>query len=240
MKTWMIGLLIALTTPLINLRADGDLKPDTAIQTMEQLYTIQAEIFEQLKSHEADLNAIREAKGTLIEKWQQFLQVILPIQLQVLKKYGLDDNQRALSQFNEQYMHSSAQYPALFELNRQKWLFLFDKAFGVTDFKEISLEKVQSLIIDIVEEMTSESFLQQVDDQINVLGKEATLLQKRQALLSVLFPLHTSVMAKHGFEGEIGYIQAQRAIMDYYYDPVISQKSAYAQWVVFKRAQLFN
>ena len=190
--------------------------------------------------HEAELNAIREAKVALVEKWQQFLQVVLPIQLQVLKAHGLNGTQNALSQFNKQCMHASAQYPALFELNCQKWLFLFDKAFGVTDFKEISLEEAQNLNADIVEEMTSESFLQQIDDRISMLGKEAAFLQKRQALLFVLFPLHMSVMARHEFEGEIGYIQAQRAIMEYYYDPLISEKSAYAQRIVFKRAQLLD
>ncbi len=47
-----------------------------------------------------------------------------------------------------------------------------------------------------------------------------------------------SVMAKHGFEGEIGYIQAQRALMDYFSDPLIKELSNKAQMTVFKRAGL--
>ncbi len=204
----------------------------------EQLHSMQTAIFDLLKTNEEALTAIQKIPGPLVDKWQRFLQLILPIQLQVLKTYGLDDTQLELSRFNEQYMQHSIENASLFELNKQKWLFLFEKAFGVTEFKETSLQEAQSLIADIVEEMTSEEFLKQVDDTMSSMAQDATLIQKRKALLSILFPLHMSVMAKHGFEGETGYIQAQRAIMDYYFDPQISQRAAYAQVVVFKRAQL--
>jgi hypothetical protein len=125
-------------------------------------------------------------------------------------------------------------------LNTQKWLFIFDKAFGITEFKEISLQKAQSLIEEIAEEMTSEAFLVQIDQVINSLKPNASLIEKRQAVLTILFPLHMSIMTRHGFDGETGYIQAQRAIMDYYHDPLIAQRAAYAQSIVFKRAQLIQ
>lgn len=238
---------VLLTTPLLTSEGQFDsevqkenLMHQHHILSVEQLYAIQTEIFDLLKAKESSLTAIQGTSLPLMEKWQGFLQLILPIQLEALKNQGLETNQLELSRFNEQYMRLSAEYPTLFELNKQKWLFLFEKAFGVTEFKEISLEKAQSLMADIVDEMTSETFLEQVDSVINDLEAEATLIQKRTALLSVLFPLHMLVMAKHGFEGETGYIQAQRAMMDYYFDPKISQSATSAQSIVFKRAQLID
>jgi hypothetical protein len=102
------------------------------------------------------------------------------------------------------------------------------------------LQEAESLISEIAREMTSEFFLAQIDSVIHSLPPNASLIEKRQAVLTILFPLHMSVMARHGFEGETGYIQAQRATMDYYYDPLISLKAAHAQAIVFKRAQFHD
>ena len=206
----------------------------------EQLLTIQKDIFDKIQLNEHKLLLIREKSGSLIEKWQELLQVILPIQMDVIKTYNLGDHQQGLLKFNEEYGSRAPTSTALRELNTQKWLFIFDKAFGITEFKEISLQEAQSLIEEIAEEMTSETFLTQVDDVISSLNPDATLVEKRQAVLTILLPSHMSVMSRHGFAGETGYIQAQRAIMDYYSDPFIAQRAAYAQSLVFKRAQLIR
>lgn len=129
-------------------------------------------------------------------------------------------------------------HPALLQLNKEKWLYIFENAFGITEFKEISLSEAQSLIANIAQEITSEPFLRKVDETIGSLSKDATLVEKRQALISILFPIHMAVMEKHGFAGETGYIQAQSAIMDYYHDPLIKEKAMEAQTIVFKRAGL--
>jgi len=47
-----------------------------------------------------------------------------------------------------------------------------------------------------------------------------------------------SVMEKQGFLGEEGYLQAQKAILDYYSDPFIQEQSKLAQIAVFKRAKI--
>lgn len=208
------------------------------ILSIEMLFDAQTEIFNLLKDHSSKLIEIQNTELSILEKWQQFLRVILPLQIQVIKTYGFSDDQLGLSSFNEQYMKQAITHPYLSELNQQKWLFLFETTFGVTEFKEISLLEAQSLIADITSEMTSDSFLNQIDSAMNILDQDSTLIQKRTALLNILFPLHMSVMAKHGFKGDRGYIQAQRAIMDYYYDPQIAQDAAHAQSVVFKRAKL--
>lgn len=206
--------------------------------SVNELLHIQNEIFDKIKSSEQDLLIIQKSSTSLIEKWQNLLQVLLPIQLDVIKNYGFGEGQLGLTQFNETYALCTAESTPLLELNKQKWLFIFEKAFKITEFKEISLQEAQRLIDDIVEEMISEVFLKKVDKIINSLPNEASLIEKRKAILTVLFPLHLSIMAKHGFEGKTGYIQAQRAIMDYYYDPMIVQRAAYAQSVFFERAQL--
>jgi len=208
--------------------------------SIEQLLIIQNEIYNRIQLNKHKLLCIKKKSGSLIEKWQELLQVILPIQLDVIKAYNVGDNQLGLSKFNEEYVHCSLESTALCKLNALKWLFIFDNAFGITEFKEISLQEAQSLIEEIAEEMTSETFLVQIDHVINSLTPDTSLIEKRQAVLTILFPLHMSVMAKHGFDGETGYIQAQRAIMDYYHDPLIAQKAAYAQSVVFKRARLIQ
>ena len=234
---------LVISTPLL---ATQDKLPTTtpiALSVKDEVFdllNIQNEIFNILKSNEQKLISIQKSNGTLIEKWQQLLHVILPIQLEVIKTYDFGDTQSGLSKFNEEYSHRSTEYASLLELNKQKWLFLFEKTFGITEFREISLQEAQSVIADIVEEVTSESFLKQIDNLIITLGKDASLMEKRKALLTILFPLHMSVMAKHGFEGEMGYIQAQRAIMDYYYDPLIAQGAAHARTVIFRRAQLIQ
>ncbi len=206
----------------------------------EQLLTIQNEIYKKIQLNEDKLRFIKDKSSSLIEKWQELLQVILPIQMDVIKAYNLGDNQSGLSKFNAEYTRCSPESVALSELNKEKWLFIFDKTFGGIEFKEISLQEAQKLIEEIAQEMTSETFLTQIDRVIISLKPEASLIEKRRAVLTILIPLHISVMGRHGFNGEVGYIQAQRAIMDYYHDPQIAQRAAHAQSVVFRRAQLIQ
>jgi hypothetical protein len=197
----------------------------------EQLLAIQNAIYANIQLHTSELHLIREKPCSLVEKWQELLQVILPIQLDALQQTQLN-----LSKFNEEYSRCALTSTVLRNVNAQKWLYIFAEAFGITEFKEISLQEAQGLITEIAKEMTSEDFLRCID---SVVQPHASLIEKRQAILTVLFPLHLSVMARYGFHGEAGYIQAQRAIMDYYYDPLIAQTAAHAQSIVFKRANLF-
>ena len=145
-----------------------------------------------------------------------------------------------MSHFNQIYSQKLTAAPILEQLNKQKWLFIFEKAFGITEFQSLSLQSAQELISDIAEKMTSKNFLHQIDTISKLFTIESSLTHKRQAILKILLPLHMSVMEKHGFGGEIGYVRAQRAIMDHYHDPLISQTASNAQLVVFKRAKLID
>lgn len=202
------------------------------------LFTAQKEIIQLLKSHEAKLEEIHTLSAPLINKWQLFLQVILPIQLEVIKNHGFDNNQAGLQKFNKLYIEESARSPELRALNEQKWLYLYAKVFGLEKVKKITLDEAQNLMKDLAAAVTSEEFLKSVDQLTTQFDETATIVMKREALLNILFPLHMSVMEKHGFEGDEGYIQAQRALMDYYYDPFIMKSAQEAQTLLFKRAKL--
>ncbi|HEY2810820.1 MAG TPA: hypothetical protein VGJ00_05485 [Rhabdochlamydiaceae bacterium] len=238
----LCSVFLALITPLLAMAVQKTNTPSIMARppqlSFEQLFQIQNEIFQKIQDDEEKLTAIRTSPASLMEKWQQLLHVILPIQLEAIRPYHLGESQTGLVRFYQEYTQCAARFPALVEFNKEKWLFVFDKAFGITEFKEIPLESAQSMISAIANEMISEPFLQKVDAAVDAIPADASLIEKRQAILAILFPLHMSVMAHYGFEGEAGYIQAQRAIMDYYHDPVISQGAAYAQYVVFRRAHI--
>ena len=220
--------------------------PNNLLEIMHQnqllshndLLLIQTEIINELMRNESKLLAIHKSSGSLVEKWQDLLQLILSVQMEAIKPYNLGERQAALSRFGEEYARGAAESVLLAEMNKKKWLYLFEKAFGVAEFEEISLVKAQELIAHIGEEMTAEPFLKKIDEAVISLPPNASLFERRKAVLKVLIPLHLSVMAQYGFEGDRGYIQAQRAIMDYYHDPLIAQVAAQAQSIVFKRARL--
>lgn len=208
--------------------------------TDEQLLAAQTEIVNQLMMQEPALQAIRLSNRPLVDKWQQFLQIVLPIQSRVIKTYSLSSDQSGISNFHRQYMQRAAINNSLFELNKKKWLFLYEHAFGVTEFREIPLEEARLFLAEIADQMTSEAFLQKIDGAVANLGEGAGLIERRTALLTELFPLHMSIMEKYGFAGEKGYIQAQRAFIDHYFDPQILECVSHAQRVVFQRARLLS
>lgn len=121
-----------------------------------------------------------------------------------IQKNGYKADQEGLSAFNLQFMQSAAVDPSLQELNRQKWLYLFETAFGIREYREISLETARRLIAGIADEMTQEPFLLQVDEAMETIGPDASFVEKRKALLRVIFPLHRRWMERVGFEGRRG------------------------------------
>jgi hypothetical protein len=202
----------------------------------EQLLASQQTIFDTLKTKDKQFAEIKNAQYPLIIKWQMMLGLVLPIQMEIIKKLGYTDEQRALLEYNKQLMDSQQTDTKLREINDQKWDFIFEQAFGMPAAKKMTIEQARSLIADISAGMVAEPFLGQVDQLMKQLPPNADIMNKRQALLSVLLPLHMSIMAKHGFEGEQGYVQAQKALMDHLHDPEIMQKSLQAQEILFRRA----
>lgn len=206
---------------------------------MSELIEAQTEIFALLKQKEEQLIAIRNSEEPLIEKWQKFLGVILPIQIMVIRKHGYAGNQKGLAEYNEKLVKESETNAELKKLNEDKWIYLFKTAFGMNEVKTITLEDAQKMTREIADAMTSEEFLQKIDEVMSTL-KDGSMIEKRQRLLDVLLPAQMEVMERYGFPGEEGYIQAQRAMMDYFFDPVVIEEAQRAQDTIFKRAKLMG
>ncbi|WP_420421970.1 protein C10 [Simkania sp.] len=206
---------------------------------MSELVEAQTEIFALLKQKEEQLLSIRASDEPLIEKWQKFLGVILPIQIMVIRKHGYAGDQKGLAEFNEKVVREAQTDLELKKLNEGKWLYLFKTTFGLNEVKAISLEDAQKMTREIADAMTSEEFLQKIDEVMATL-QEGSMLERRQRLLDVLLPVQMEVMERYGFPGEEGYIQAQRAMMDYFFDPVVIKQAQRAQDTIFKRAKLMG
>lgn len=207
--------------------------------TAKELLEAQQQIFLHLQEKEKELESIQHSRSTLIVRWQKLLEILLGAQCSVIQKFGFAGNQNGLSQFNDQWVIAAATNPSLREANEKKWLYIFEKAFGLKGkLRSISLPEARDLMKDIFEAMTSPEFLLHVDAFSQSLDPQSSLIEKRQKLLEILVPLHMSVMEKHGYSGEEGYIQAQRALMDFFHDPLIVEHATRAQFIVFKKAKL--
>jgi len=202
---------------------------------MSQLLQAQQEVLQSLKSRETEIKKIRTFEGNLIEKWQAFLGIILPIQMEAIGKFGYEESMDGLQQFNADFLIESANDAELKRINDGKWEFLFNEAFGLKEVRSIDLETARKMINDIATEMISDRFLKKLEDLVGELPSDADIVRKRKELLTLLLPVHMSVMESFGFEGEQGYLQAQRALMDHMADPEIQRKSLEAQRVVFDK-----
>lgn len=206
--------------------------------TKETILSAQKKIIEILKMRTPDFVKIRESQESIAVRWQAFIGVVLPAQLEAIKDLGFAHDQSGLMEFNRQVTHESAEDRDLQKINCDKWAFLLAAAFGITQAPTIDLNTARALVTDIADAMTVNCFLEKVDDLKESFSKEASMLDKRQALLEVIVPVHMLIMQRYGFEGDLGYIKAQRALVDFYHDPVIKEQSIKAQQIVFARAGL--
>ncbi|MBS0290460.1 MAG: hypothetical protein JSS07_10570 [Proteobacteria bacterium] len=202
----------------------------------EQLYQAQEQLISQLKSKEKQLTEIQTAKYPLIIKWQMLVAVLLPLQIEIVKKLGFNNEQTALIEFNKQLTDVQNQDKKLLDLNQQKWNYIFEKAFDLKTQQEMTLEQAKILIKDISSAMLNDSFLQQVDELARKFDPKTNLMEKRQALIGLILPLQLTIMDKHGFAGEEGYVHVQRALLDYLHDPEIIENATKAQITIFNRA----
>ena len=204
----------------------------------EIIISAQNKIMELLKAKEPDLIKIRESDQSIAIRWQAFIGVVLPTQLQAIKGLGFAEDQLGLMEFNRQVIQASAEDRELEKINCDKWDFLLEKAFGVTEAPRIDLKTARALVTDITQAMTVEFFLEKIDKLKEGFSKEASMLDKRQELLEIIVPVHKLIMERYGFLGDLGYVKAQRALVDFYHDPVIQEQSIKAQQTVFARANL--
>ena len=204
----------------------------------EDLIKAQESIRATLNEKLEDLKNIKASTDPISSKWQKFIELIIPIQFSEIRKLMYPGNQDGLSKFNIDVMEASKTNSKLNELNLEKWKFLLENAFGVTEYKQISLERAQQMIKEISEEMQTGAFLMKVDKMATPEYETLPMVEKRKKLLELLIPVHMSVMKKYGFEGESGYVLGQRALLDYHSDPFIKGHFNSAQFKVFGRAKL--
>lgn len=207
--------------------------------TSEQMAKAQSRILRELQSREEALVAIRDtSKNNLMERWQQLLDVVLPVQFECASAYGFNSGQEGLSAFNDLHAQMMQEDKELKELNEKKWQYLLEKGFGITKRVTLSPSQAKNLIEDLAEAITSEEFLCQVDHQRKSLPQEIPPIERRKRLLSLLLPRLMQVMERHGFEGGEGYLLAQRALAEFHHDKEIGKRSQAAQRVLFQRAGL--
>ncbi len=130
---------------------------------MKLLFQIQEQIFSCLKQEKSKFEAIQKSAIPLVNKWQKFLEVVLPIQIKAVQESGFGGDQAALAHFNDRFLEESVRDPALRELNEKKWIYLFETAFGFKEQKKLSLEQARDLIQEIASAMSSEPFLREID-----------------------------------------------------------------------------
>ncbi len=207
---------------------------------VEKFYESQQKVLDELKAKQETLAKIKAIDYPLIVKWQMMLGVLLPIQFEQVKKLGFTNEQTALIEFNAQLMHYQHTDEKIKALNAEKWNYIFEQAFDMKTVQSMSQAQALALIKDISQEMTSEAFLGQVDQFMAKLDPNMPLMEKRQAILSLLIPVQLNVMTKHGFPGEQGYVQAQKALMEHMHEPQMIEMATKAQMTLFTRAKLMG
>lgn len=209
-----------------------------ATVSIDELFEIQRNILEGIKHQKEALHALQNNQQTIIEKWHDFLGILLPIQMESIQPYGFSTDQLGLSDFNEQLVEAQQSNEELNAINQEKWQFIFQEGFGLKEVPALSSEEARTLVENIADAMMSEDFLTQVKESIASM-EEDSLLARRQKLLTLLLPLHQTVIEKQGYTGDMGYVQAQKGLIEHYSDPVIIELSNKAQATVFEACGLF-
>lgn len=208
--------------------------------SIEKFYEIQQKVLDDLKAKQDTFEKIKKAEYPLIVKWQMMISVLLPVQFEHIKNLGFKNDQTALIEFNSQLMNYQQHDQKLKDLNDAKWNFIFEHAFNMSTVQKISQEEAVALVKDISNEIMSDYFLSQVDQFMATVDPKLSLIEKRQSLITILMPLQMHVMAKHGFVGEEGYVQAQKALIEYLHNPEMLETATKAQMALFKRAGLLE
>lgn len=204
----------------------------------KRLYTIQEKIVDELKKHSDELEKIQTLEKDIIGKWQYLLEVLLPIQLAVIKEYGYEATQEGLSKFHREYEKFSDRLEQFKNLNQEKWGHILEKSFGYIENKRIPMEQFDAIVNEICETVTSEEFLESVKERLESLPVESTLVEKRQALLELLFKAKLKVLYKFDLEGDEGYVQYSKAMIEHFNNSSFKKKTLEAFDELMKSAGL--
>jgi len=206
---------------------------------MSQLVDIYQEIFTLLKQKEEIFEKIKNAEGSLIEKWQRFLTVMLPMQMAILRRYDYPCNQKGLADFQKQVSASIETDANLKKVHEEMWLYLLGKTFGVTKLEELSLDKVRTIIKDLTSALTDPSLLEKMETVTREM-KGKSVDEQKNRFFDVLFPIQVEVIERHGLQGEEGFIQVQRAIVEYLFDPEVLEEVKKTEEAIQEKTRISN
>lgn len=206
----------------------------------EELIQVQTEFLALLNKNVAAFRKIFVNPAPLSEKWLLMLNQYIPILLSIIKQHGFQEDREELAMFNAQLMEHQRESPELQELNHKKWRFIFEKAFNVKEYKELSVEVARTVIGKITEKLTSEPFLKKVDEIAKKFPPESTLDEKRFQLFTIIQPIHLEVLSELGYKSDAEYIQVQAIIHDNVQDSEIVENANKSYLKVFQRAGLIE
>eukprot|EP01095_Lingulamoeba_sp_RSL-Kostka_P018020 TRINITY_DN9690_c0_g1_i1.p1 TRINITY_DN9690_c0_g1~~TRINITY_DN9690_c0_g1_i1.p1 ORF type:complete len:360 (+),score=92.24 TRINITY_DN9690_c0_g1_i1:63-1142(+) len=208
-------------------------------------------VFEQLNekfNEEEIVNLLNEIKNNsdfnMIEKWNFLISnIIIPLQFDILLGFGFDisDPASVIPSFNKfagfkfsEVLEAEEKDQDLVDLvNSIKELNIrcFDHSMSILfdlqpeDFVELSTPRLHRHVTELVDLLTKEELVNKIGDAIAKLPENCEDHVKGKTIMNEIMPYHLKLLKKYGFEGEKGYIQAQRAISIHFYDSFVQEKA---------------
>jgi len=206
--------------------------------THDQITQALKDIHKSVQEHKEALAEIRIDQRVIHERWQAFMGVFLPLQLEVVGPLGFSKDQPGLFEFNRQVSRAALDSKEVAQAKKELWDFLMKVSFGITEFPSLELDEARSLMMDITDALISELFLAKVDELRESFTHDTSLQERQKKLTQLIVPLQALIMRRYGFEGDLGYIRAQRALSDHTHDPLIKEQMELGYHLVFERAGL--
>lgn len=166
---------------------------------------------EKLKVYEAEFHKLRDSNAAWIKRWGGAIDILMPTMIEAAKQC-LPDQPVWLLSFNEHLNKHKAEDAELKALDDQKWAYVMEHGFGITDIPDISL--------DLAREMTrsiTTSFNEEIYKSLKAKHKP------EEAMYQMLMSLEIPAFEANGFKGEQGYFIAQKGILEYFDDRLISE-----------------
>lgn len=207
--------------------------------SIEQIKDVQLSIISAIKASLKDFEQIRALASPVINQWQAFIGLMLPIQQKAIQLYSFSGDQQGLTAFNH-LLAKHLDNPEVRQLNQEKWDIALSAAFGIKKDKNINLSEAQMIICEIADTLTSNDSLAKFDKLSLQFDESLSMVEKRQRALEIILPMQMNVFSKYGFEGQQGYLIAQACLVEHYHDPIISAKANEAMSLIFSKLGLIN
>lgn len=207
------------------------LTPDQIVQALKS-------INQSAHEHKEVFAEIRVDQRLIHERWQAFIGAFLPLQLEVVGPLGFTKDQAGHFDFNRQVSRAALDSKEVAKAKKELWDFLMQTSFGITEFPTLEIDEARQLMMDITDALISEFFLAKVDVLRESFTQDTTLQERQKKLTELIVPLQALIMRRYGFEGDLGYIRAQRALSDHTHDPLIKEQMELGYHLVFERAGL--